>query len=219
MPFYSNTGRSVIYTANIGGLPWGQGVGYPGYRMLAFSDTRPPKPWTWAQVEAQENIEDNNRLSKQIKLYPWDYFDFDWAVAIWLDSNMTLRTDPAKAMSNFSLHLHRRRDCIYEEIEECRRLKKAKPELLDKQELAYRLRGHPTNWGLWENGFSVRRNTPEIQSLCKDWVNELNEHTQRDQISLPVVLREHRIIPKVIGKDIWRSQWVKLRTKLLTPSY
>jgi hypothetical protein len=214
MSFISRQG-SIVYTANIGGREWAQPVTYPGYTMLAFSDSKPPKPWIWVHLPAKESEEENNRLSKRIKLYPWEYFDFRWATAIWLDANCSLKKDPAPAISNLSLHVHRKRDCIYEEIEECRRLNKARPELLDQQESYYKKLGHPEHWGLWENGFSIRRNTPEIESLCKDWLLELDTHTQRDQISLPVVLRKHGITPKSLGTNIWNSQWVMLRRKLL----
>lgn len=211
-PLLPNT---VVFTANIGSSLWTKPTLYPGLTYVAFSDKEPPEGWSWVRVEADNTPELNNRISKRIKIDPWSYLDCRWDTAIWVDSNISLRQDPRFINAHFACHYHRKRHCVYDEVAECLRLRKATPSELLRQKADYLQRGHPEHWGLWENGFSIRTNTPKIEALCKSWKAELEEYTQRDQISLPIVLREHNMSPVLVGANIWNSVWVAIKAKPL----
>ena len=43
--------------------------------------------------------------------------------------------------------------------------------------------GFPTNYGLYENGFLIRRNNLKIKFFNEAWWKELSKNSSRDQLS------------------------------------
>ena len=196
----------IIYTASIGRKLAPQRT-FPGAVLVCFSDFKPPEPWHWIPIKAEDQP---NRQTKRIKLLPWEHFG-KWDVCIWRDANIEVTRLPA-LKEGFAAHRHRDRNCIFDEAKKCIEYGKDDPEVINAQIAKYA--DHPRNWGLWENGMLYRRNTPEIRALCEDWWAEIESGSERDQISLPVVLRRHGIKPLMLGPSIWKgSNWCKRHPK------
>lgn len=93
---------------------------------------------------------------------------------------------------------HRMRNCVYKEIEECKKLKLADPQMLDKQGEEYRRMNWPKEHGLYETGLLLRIPTDEVYHFEQQWWEELERFTLRDQISFPVVLEQSSLISRVL---------------------
>jgi hypothetical protein len=106
------------------------------------------------------------------------------------------------------LFRHPRRDSIYDEAEECLRLRLGGP-LVRTQVEAYRAAGVPQDTGLWCGGVIVRRHGVEQERFGEAWFEELTRWPTRDQLSLPVVLERCQIDPASIAGSVY--SWPGLR--------
>ena len=196
----------IVYTASIGRRLAPQRT-LPGAVMVCFSDIQPPKPWHWVPIQATAQP---NRQTKRIKILPWEHFE-QWDACVWRDANIEVTRLPDMD-ADIAIHAHRDRDCIFQEAEACIDYGKDDPGLIRAQIARYA--DHPPHWGLWENPMIYRRNTLAIRALCEDWWRELDAGSERDQISLPVVLRRHGIHPESLGPSVWKgSHWCKRHPK------
>jgi hypothetical protein len=196
----------IVYTATIGRRLAPQRT-FPGAVMVCFSDIQPPKPWHWVPIQATGQP---NRQTKRIKILPWEHFE-RWDECVWRDANIEVTRLPTLD-ADLAMHTHRDRRCIFDEAAKCIEYGKDDPDVIRAQIARYA--NHPPRWGLWENGMIYRRNTPAIRALCEDWWRELDAGSERDQISLPPVLRRHGIRPESLGPSIWKgSHWCKRHPK------
>ena len=70
--------------------------------------------------------------------------------------------------------------------------------------------GHPEHFGLWANGFIVRRHNAATAALNERWWDLFQSGCERDQISFPVALRESGVgIETIRHTDIYGSEFVK----------
>src|SRR5699024_9945471 len=76
-------------------------------------------------------------------------------------------------------------------------LKKADPEAVNKQIAEYYENDFPANFGMWSSGFMIRDRACE--ELNKIWHAKLQEHTHRDQLSLPWALHATGIKPTAVN--------------------
>lgn len=155
--------------------------------------------WTWLPFEAFQS--DPRRNAKFIKILPHTILSA-YESSIWIDGNFHLRPALNDLFQTFLngeevllLFRHRRRDCIYAEAIECLRWGKDFPDVIKGQMLKYKELGHPEGWGLFMGGFLMRKhNSNKCVKVMQDWWHEIEAHSVRDQLSLPVVLRRHEII-------------------------
>jgi hypothetical protein len=144
---------------------------------------------------------DPRRSAKFSKILPHTLLSA-YESSIWVDGNFQLRPALNDLFLTFLyaeevllLFRHRRRNCIYAEALECLRWGKDAPKVINDQMLEYKRVGHPEGWGLFMGGFLMRKhNSSKCVKLMQDWWNEIEAHSVRDQLSLPVVLRRHEIV-------------------------
>lgn len=191
----------IIYTASFGRKVV-KNKAWPGTRMICFSDKQPPSPWEWVKVSPDQ--EDLTRAAKVYKILPWLFFEFN--ECLWVDCNLYLKEIP-NPVEDIAFHQHRSRNCIFKEANTCIAKGKDKKEVIEAQMEIYK--DFPKNNGLWEGNFIYRRNTPQVKALCEDWMNEINNGSRRDQLSLPVVLDRHGVIPGNLGPGGKHSRWTK----------
>ena len=68
-----------------------------------------------------------------------------------------------------------------------------------KQITSYYSLGYPFDNGLYEGGCIVRmHNNPLIMKIMKNWWDEINTYSMRDQISLPFVFWQNDFIPDIL---------------------
>lgn len=86
----------------------------------------------------------------------------------------------------FGVGLHRFRNTIFEEMDECLRLGMASADVIEHQRQTYIDAGYPTDRPLLENNLLLRaHNDPAVTALGEAWWQELTTHAARDQLSLP----------------------------------
>jgi hypothetical protein len=150
--------------------------------------------------------------AKRYKILGHHFLDED--ILIWTDANITMKISNQEAIKKFlgdsdlMIFKHPKRNCIYKEFAELRKCERLNDEWLQKnlkeQELYYRKKGMPTEFGLWECNFIIRRNTPIINNLFNDWWAEICRWQWRDQVSLPYILwkNKHIKFKSFDGNDI-----------------
>ena len=133
------------------------------------------------------------REAKIYKVLFHKYIEDEYS--IWVDGNFFLKMQEEfyyDLLGDYDIAVmqHPSRNCVYEEAEECKRLLKDDPVIIDEQIAKYRKEGYPENNGLAECNFIIRRNTPEMRRLHEAWWAEICRHSSRDQISFPYIFRD-----------------------------
>jgi len=134
--------------------------------------------------------------AKRFKLFANEHLPHASAI-LWIDAHCRLMSDPVALLAGFSESIalveHSRR-CIYHEARACISKKKDNKQKL--QAAAQLLRheiGHPPRWGLFWGGFILRRIDERSNDLMRAWWDLMKRTTARDQITLPVALRNSGI--------------------------
>ena len=97
---------------------------------------------------------------------------------------------------------HDKRQCIYKEAKECIFWNKDKPDIINSQIESYRKSGYPSNNGLINGRFILRKhNIPQVKSLMNFWWSEIDNNSVRDQISFNYVSWKSGIKYDVISSD------------------
>jgi hypothetical protein len=136
--------------------------------------------------------------AKVFKLLPHKYLDCD--ISIWVDGNIFLLEEPEFYVkrwlrdADMAIFMHNHAFTIYkEELYLESMFKNRTPWVKDevKRQLAsYRKIGIPENTKLYMGGFIIRRHTPIVERFNEAWWAEVCRWSQRDQLSLPVVLKK-----------------------------
>jgi len=168
----------------------------PGWSFVCFSDGGPTS-WRakfglskWEVRTFESDGLDPTRASRAPKILPHRYLaEFDYS--IYLDGNAYFLRDPnalvqAVEAPRFGVGLHRFRDTIFQEMDECVRLGIAPADAIERQREAYLGDGCPANLTLFENNLLLRaHNDPDVVRLDELWWEQLNTHAARDQLGLP----------------------------------
>ncbi|KAL5704202.1 hypothetical protein ACHQM5_022660 [Ranunculus cassubicifolius] len=130
--------------------------------------------------------------------------------SIWLDSKLRLQTDPLLILEYFlwrkgyeyAISKHYRRHCVWEEVEQNKKLNKFNHTIIDQQFLFYQADGlkrfnssdpnKPLPSNVPEGSFIVRAHTPMSNLFSCLWYNEVDRFTPRDQLSFAYVYNKLR---------------------------
>ncbi len=93
--------------------------------------------------------------------------------------------------SDMLVSKHRDRDCIYDEGRKCIEKKKGSAYEIMRQVNTYSKEGYPAHNGLFANYWIFRRHTKRLREFMQLWWNQIEEYSERDQISLPYAARKH----------------------------
>lgn len=135
---------------------------------------------------------------------------------IWHDGSHNFKIDPCQLIDEVSLWAgtfatfkHPLRDCMYQELQACLKLKKDNARIMQAQVAGYRAAGMPEHFGLFETACVVRHNREEVKKINEAWWQEIASGSLRDQLSLPYVLWRNPdsvVVSRISGcRD--RSQW------------
>lgn len=162
-----------------------------GFRHVMFTDNPELKCEGW-ELFLVEPEKDLLRQSRKIKLCPHLYIDAD--LYVYLDANQEIQHDLTSLLNSFKRGLmtvrHPVRSCVYEEIEQCRALKKAHHKTLIAQQKAYQREEMPANTGMFANGFFVRDRS--FDQFCERWYEEIEKYSHRDQISFAYLVWKYQ---------------------------
>lgn len=135
---------------------------------------------------------DSKTLSRYPKIMPHKVLgEYDWS--LYIDANLQIREKTLYEIADQHIsedHIicqvpHPERDCMYDEIVECYKLRHIK--YLSARHLRNSLikKGFPRHFGLWENNIILRsHNEPRIIALDESWWNDWENGPKRDQLSL-----------------------------------
>ena len=200
--------KGIVYSANIGVAK------LPKYDWTE-SHNQPEEGVLYSQINGMARSRREARyLSRQAKIImPPQIITNGWY--LWVDSSMTL-TRPIGAKidewfkDNDQLIVvkHPWRNCVYDEIDECVRLKKVTEEEGETARRILKQRGHPKDYGLWALGFVAFRHL--MYDVRSSWW-ELCQYAMRDQFWLPCVVREREVKVKVLDMDIFTNKHYKYK--------
>lgn len=187
--------RWVIYTALFGAYDkLAEPVEkFEGVDFICFTDQEDLNSDIWEIRHLKVTEESPVLMNRRIKMLPHEYLP-DYEASIYIDANLKLLKDLRGILENefsdksFLVPKHSLRNCVYEEAKECVIFQKSDLTSTVNQLKEYKRRGFPRNFGLSENGILFRKHQDqEIQSLMRQWWEEFQKGSKRDQLSLPFV--------------------------------
>ena len=163
----------------------------PGFDYICFTD-QPLKSKVW-QIEPL-CCEDRQRAHKQHKIMLTDVEEYD--ASIWVDGSIQIRgwldgvVSRLFACDEIGFCIHPWRCCLYQEAEFCLKKEVGQSRLIRSQIARYKKLNFPPNQGLYCGGVIVRRHVPSVLGFNFSWWTELLYSSERDQLSLPYVIRQ-----------------------------
>lgn len=188
--------KLVIYTALFGNYDnlFEPKKAYANCDFICFTDQENLKSNIWDFVIVGSTIDSPSMENRKYKLNPHKYLS-NYKSSLYIDANIIIKKNPYDLVksylekSNFLMPKHPLRNCIYEEAKICAALNLAPIIKSLKQVKKYRKIGFPESFGLGENNILLRNhNNTEVIKLMKTWSFEINNETQRDQLSLGYAL-------------------------------
>ncbi len=170
---------------------------YDGADFYLFTDgPKPPEGSVW-QARPFEYVDaDPVRTARFVKTHPHLYFG-DYDFAIWMDANLTLRSDPRTLLPDphdnhaISTWPHPLRDCIYDEGRICIDMDKDDKDTIKSVLDQLERDGYPAKAGMFETSVVVTNmQAPGVAAFFGKWWALLDQGSRRDQLSLPVVVNE-----------------------------
>ena len=157
-----------------------------------------------SHILPQEILGNPILCNRWCKMHPHLLFpEYDYS--IYVDANIWIFSDltPVTAWLDrypTAMFRHKKRDCVYDEVQACIDLKKANEKDLRQHGELLRAHGIPLHWGLLEASVIARKHgDPRCVSLMSSWWESFRSNSKRDQISLIDVLWQAGISPQQIG--------------------
>ena len=206
---YVREDRIAVYTAVFGGydelrqpLLAPKNIDY-----FAFSDAELAKDGLWTQADAklpEECVGDPVLSNRWCKMHPHLLFPaYDYS--IYVDANIWVLSDltpVAAGLDRYPIAMfrHKKRDCVYDEVQACIDQKKDAPAALRAHEQALLAAGIPRHWGLVEAPVIARKHHDErCIALMEAWWETFRTHSRRDQLAFAQTLWSAGIEPATIG--------------------
>lgn len=208
---YFSDEEIIVYTSIFGNydLPQEPVFRPDNCRFVIFTDQTISENSAWEKVELPQELSDggysNAEKNRFCKMLPHILFP-NVRFTVYIDGNIKPITDLTEFVNlcskkGMALHMHKARQCIYDEIEACKILNKAPVEALDNFRLFLKQRNFPRNYGMNECNVIVRdHNNSVVCKLMEEWWEMFKEgKVKRDQLSFPYLLFKHGITPIEIG--------------------
>lgn len=175
----------------------------PNWRYIAVVDNTKIKSNGWELLHISEfKIPNGLNYAYQNRWVKIKGLEFFKKPIIYIDGSYEIIGDITELhKGDFCLKKHPVRNCVYEEAKACIRYKKANKNLILKQVEYYKKIGMPSNYGMFENGVFFMPFNNDMVGFCNDWLNEIMNHTHRDQLSITKVLWSRNIKPRVIPPE------------------
>jgi hypothetical protein len=180
--------RKVVYTALFGDYEDLKEPTFvtPGWEYICYTD-QPLKSDVW-EIKYVECIGDPQRGARKLKITGFAEFD----KSFWVDASFIIDTNLDEWWNKYykggvTAPKHPLRDCVYEEILACIIGFRGDRLQLESQKEEYKALKIPAHNGIITSGILMRRNDVETIDLCREWYNELFQHSVRDQVALAKV--------------------------------
>jgi hypothetical protein len=197
----------VIYTCNTGGYsPTDHFVEvkklceFYNYNFIIFTDEYIPSLDNENQIIFSYEAPNPRYAAKIFKILPHKFF-INSKISLWIDSNVNIKESVFKKLDDFlisdfdiELFLHDKRKNIIDEAAECKKMLKDSASIIDEQISKYWNKfSNLEELGLFQGRILLRRNTNKTKEFSDLWINEILLHSIRDQLSLPIAIRESQV--------------------------
>lgn len=155
------------------------------------------------------------RNARWYKCLPNICLSQDTDYSIWIDGNIKMLVSPERIINEWlkfqdiAAFIHPSRRCAYDEANTVIKKGKAEHDAVRKQVSCYKEEGFPRFVGLVETGIFVRRHTHQVKLFNFLWWNQINKHTERDQLGVNYCMWklgiEHFIVQGRIRHHPWFS--------------
>jgi hypothetical protein len=186
---------------------------------ICFTNNKKLKSDVWDIRYISDEGLDNVHLARYVKLFPHLFLE-DYDTSIWADAKYLIRDDLMQYVRMYEktkdmlCFPHPERDCIYDEAEKCKAIKKGVASDIDRQIKHYKEEGYPAHNGLYDSGCIVRNHKKtQIQEIMRQWWEEIKEYSYRDQLSLSYVLYKNDYLPDICDLYIENNRWLKVVRK------
>lgn len=212
--------KIIVYSVNTGGYDEFREptIVDPNVRYILFTDNKYYKSNVWeiCHIDFLPKTLDNRRKARYIKLNPHIVLP-EHDISIWVDHCYVPRIINGEQFVKeikhelISCYKHNVRKCTYSEAEEVKKQKLDYSDLVDKQMKKYRGEGFPQNLGLYDSGFTIRTNNPQVTKFNDTWWKELNENSARDQLSQMYSSWKTKIVikPIMVDSNIYSNRFLE----------
>lgn len=210
--------RIVVYTSITGNYDYLKEPLFrdDGIEYVCFTNNCDMKSSVWNIEYVSDDSLDNMYLAKKVKMFPDLYFK-DYETSVWVDGKFLIKGDLRTYIEKYEktesmiCYPHFARNCIYEEMAECIRARKASRKKILEQSASYFQNGYPINNGLYEMGCIVRNHHDVlIKKLMRDWWQQIEKYSHRDQISFPYVCWKNGFKPDICDLFVGTNPWIEI---------
>ena len=196
--------KCVIYTAVTGVYdePIIPSYVNEDFDYICFTDNPYLKSDFWTIRQMEETSYDRIRTARMYKILPHKYLS-EYEYSLWIDTNFEITGDITDYINRYSKDkkllaiTHEKRDCIYQEADECIKAGKDDEDTIIRQVKRYQQEGYPEHNGLIASGVLFRQhNSPEIIKLMEDWFEEVVNESYRDQLSFNYICWKNNYKPE-----------------------
>ncbi len=198
------TGKIVVYTCILNDYDtlYSPLIETENTTYVVFSDNKKITSnvdlWEYLPVpdEIKNKCQNNHTLiNRYIKMHPQELFpEFD--LALYIDGSVRIMSDIANLFykindkTGLAMHLHPRRNSIYEEADACIKSSIGNTKNIKKLINNYKQEGFPNNNGLFEaTVIAIDLKNKNAQKIMDNWWKHfLENQTGRDQLSLTYIL-------------------------------
>lgn len=211
--------KKVVYTCITGGYDTliEPRVISKGFDYICFTDDNTLKSKVWQIRPMPKETDGIIQKKKQrfVKINPHIVLA-DYDLSVWVDGNVRVIGDMNDLIkdndNSIAIPKHPIRDCIYTEMEACRKLGKDSMLIMQPQINRYKEEKFPEHYGMVQSNIIIRRhNSEDCKRIMDGWWRELDKGSHRDQLSFNYILWKNQDVKiKLLSKDIYRSKWFLL---------
>lgn len=185
--------KKAIYTAIFGKYDILKDPEYinKDYHYICFTDQN-FKSDIWQVENVNSSSIGAKKTSRMVKILShmiMQHYEF----TIYQDGSMVQIDDANYLLDNMKTDIafidHPDRNCVYDELEACIRLKKDDRKLMVNQVSRYRQNGWKDNSGLYQCGLMARKKSIEVTQFELRWWEEVSKWSYRDQLSVNYCLQ------------------------------
>lgn len=181
----------------------------PNWVYICFTTNRNITSNIWTIIYIDLNEFDPIRQARKIKIRP-DFDQIDYTHYLWIDANIQVKTSLNKFVESLlnhdiSLMNHPVRNNLEDEAIAIIELRKDYANVIAQQLSTYQSEGYPCN-ELAATGVIFRKNNNRVNEHASWWINEVNKHSYRDQMSFNYICWKLKIQPNYFSYDVIKNQ-------------
>lgn len=191
-----------------------------GFDYICFTDNPFLKSDFWDIRPIEDEGLNATQTARMYKILAHKYLS-DYDYSLWIDTNIEIIGDIREFINKYShtnkllAFRHPQRDCIYEEADECIRLKKDDMDNIIPQINRYRQEHYPEHNGLISSGILFREhNNPDVIKLMEDWFSQILSGSYRDQLSFNYVCYKNNFTYDASDSYIFKNEYFQIHDHL-----